>query len=257
MLLESISLPWEHVVLVVLTGVLCGFINTLAGSGSLISLPILMFIGLPPNVANGTNRIGILFQNLVGTSSFHRQGVLDAPMGFRVAIPAILGSIAGAFIVLELPDRAVEITVGVVLFIMLIPILFKPRQWLLGKDMEGKKVNHLWRGIIFFLIGAYGGFIQAGVGIFLLSALVLNAGYNLVKANALKVFINLLFTPFALGVFIWQGQVDLVAGLTLAVGNGFGAWLASRWAVSWGPAFVRYVLLAVILLAGGKLLFFP
>jgi uncharacterized protein len=151
----------------------------------------------------------------------------------------------------------VEITVGVVLFLMLIPMLFKPRQWLMGQNMDGKKVNHHWRWLIFFLIGAYGGFIQAGVGIFLLSALVLHAGYDLVKANALKVFINLLFTPFALAVFIWQGQVDLVAGLTLAVGNGIGAWLASRWAVSWGPAFVRYVLIAVILLAGGKLIFFP
>ena len=257
MLLEYITLPWEHVILVILTGILCGFINTLAGSGSLISLPILMFIGLPPNVANGTNRIGILFQNLVSTSSFHRQKVLDAPMGVRVAIPAILGSIVGAYIVLELPDRAVEITVGVVLFAMLVPILFKPRQWLLGKNMDGVKTNHAIRWIIFFLIGAYGGFIQAGVGIFLLSALVLNAGYDLVRANALKVFINLIFTPFALAVFIWQGQIDLVAGITLAVGNMIGAWFASRWAVSWGPAFVRYVLIAVIVIAGGKLVFFP
>lgn len=245
----------EHILLVVGVGVLCGFINTLAGSGSLISLPILMFIGLPPNVANGTNRIGIFFQNLVSTRSFHRQGVLDVPMGWKVAIPSILGSILGAVVVLELNERAVEITVGVVMFLMLIPMFVSPRKWLQGHIVEHH--NPLLRFVLFFGIGAYGGFIQAGVGIFLLSALVLHSGYNLVKANALKVFINLIFTPFALGVFIWQGQVDVVAGLVLAVGNALGAFLASRWAVSWGPAFVRYVLLAVIIMAGTKLLFFP
>jgi uncharacterized protein len=243
----------EHLILVVVTGILCGFINTLAGSGSLISLPILMFIGLPPNVANGTNRIGIFFQNLVSTRSFHRQGVLDVPMSYKVAVPSILGSIFGAFIVLEMNERAVEITVAIVMLLMLIPMSVSPRKWLHGSGAAGNG-NVFLRFIIFFVIGAYGGFIQAGVGIFLLSALVLSEGYNLVKANALKVFINLIFTPFALAVFIWHGQIDLLAGLVLALGNMIGAWFASRWAVAWGPAFVRYVVIVVIVLAGAKLL---
>lgn len=249
-------MPWEHIVLVVFVGILTGFINTLSGSGSLISLPILMFIGLPPHVANGTNRIGILVQNIVGTGNYYRQGVLDVPMGVRVAIPVILGAITGAFVVTGLSPRAVEIAVGVVLFLMLIPIWFKPRQWLEGKDMSGTSPNKPLRWLVFFLIGAYGGFIQAGVGIFLLSALVLNAGYDLVKANALKLLITLIFTPFALGVFIWHGHVDWVAGITLAAGNAIGAWFASQWAVAWGPAFVRYVLVVVIIGSGIKLVFF-
>jgi len=250
-------MSWEHIILVLITGIICGIINTLAGSGSLISLPILMFIGLPPHVANGTNRIGILFQNIVSTWNFKRQKVLDVKMGWKVAIPSILGSIAGAFIVLELDDRAVEITVGVVLFIMLVPIFLKPRKWLQGSSLEEMSPNLILRFLIFFFIGAYGGFIQAGVGIFLLSALVLNAGYDLVKANALKVFINLIFTPFALAVFIYKGQIDIVAGLVLAAGNSVGAYFASKYAVSWGASFVRYVLVIVILAAGTKLLFFP
>ncbi len=249
-------MPIEHIFLVIFIGILTGFINTLSGSGSLISLPILMFIGLPPHVANGTNRVGILFQNLVGTANYHRQKVLEVPMGIKVAIPAILGSIAGAFVVLEMSERAVEISVAVVLLLMLIPLWFKPKQWLEGKDLSEKKHNVILRWVIFFIIGMYGGFIQAGVGIFLLAALVLNAGYDLVKANALKVFINLIFTPFALLVFILQGQVDWGVGLTLALGNAIGAYLASRWSVAWGPAFVRYVLVVVIIGSGIKLLFF-
>lgn len=246
----------EHIVLVVVVGIITGFINTLSGSGSLISLPVLMFIGLPPHVANGTNRVGILFQNLVSTGNYRRQGILDMPMGVRVAVPAILGSIAGAVVVLEMSERAVEISIAVVLLLMLIPLWFKPKQWLEGRDMSGVPHNGSLRFVIFFMIGMYGGFIQAGVGIFLLSALVLNAGYNLVKANALKVFINLIFTPFALAVFIWQGQVNWGVGLTLAVGNAIGAWFASQWSVAWGPAFVRYVLMVVIIGSGIKLLFF-
>lgn len=249
-------MSWEHILLIVAVGILTGFINTLSGSGSLISLPMLMFIGLPPHVANGTNRVGILFQNIVSTGNYHRKGVLDAGMGLDVAIPAIIGSIVGAQVVSEMSARAVEVSVAVVLLLMLIPLWFKPKQWLEGKDMSDVAYSKPLRWLIFFLIGIYGGFIQAGVGIFLLSALVLNAGYDLVKANALKVFINLIFTPFALGVFLWHGHVDWGVGLVLAVGNAIGAWFASQWSIAWGPAFVRYVLAVVIVGSGIKLLFF-
>lgn len=251
-----IELSWEYILLVIFAGVLCGFVNTLAGSGSLISLPILMFIGLPPNMANGTNRVGVVVQNLVTTSSFHRKRILDIPLGVQVAIPTIAGSILGAFIVLELSDRIVEIVVGAVLFLMLIPMWFNPKQWLEGKDLSGKKVRMWLRWLIFFVVGAYGGFIQAGVGIFLLAALVLNAGCNLVKANAQKGMINLVLTFFALLVFAVNGQIDWGVGIALAFGNAIGGYLGAHWAVSWGPAFVRYVVMVVVLIAGTRLLFF-
>lgn len=250
-------MTWEYVVLIIVTGVVCGFINTLAGSGSLISLPILMFIGLPAHEANGTNRIGIFVQNLVGTVNFFRKKILDIRTGLILGVPSIIGSVAGAFIVLELPERAVEITVGIILLIMLIPVLLKPGQWLKKMHTEIKHKRWWLNIVIFMLIGMYGGFIQAGVGIFLLAALVMNMGYDLVRANALKVFINLMFTPFALIVFFVRGEVDIVAGLLLAIGNGAGAYIASNWAVSWGPVFVRYVLIAVIVLASIRLLIFP
>ena len=251
-----LGMSWDQVFLVIGAGVLCGFVNTLAGSGSLISLPILMFIGLPPNMANGTNRVGVFTQNLVTTSTFHRKGILDIPLGLTVAIPTIAGSILGAFIVLELPDRAVEIVVGVVLFIMLIPMWFNPKQWLEGKDLSNTRIRMWLRWLVFFFIGIYGGFIQAGVGIFLLAALVLNTGCNLVKANAQKAMINLVLTFFAMVVFFINGQIHWGIGITLALGNAIGGYLGSHWAVSWGPAFVRYVVMVVVIAAGAKLLFF-
>ncbi len=253
---KNYDMAWEYAVLVIIAGLVCGFINTLAGSGSLISLPILMFIGLDPHTANGTNRIGIFFQNIVSSITFFRKKVLDVRLGLIFGAPAIVGSVIGAFIVLELHERIVEITVGVILLIMLIPILLKPGQWL--KKMHGEiKHKRIWlKLLLMFAIGIYGGFIQAGVGIFLLSALVLNSGYDLVRANALKVFITLIFTPFALTIFIMRGQVDFGAGLLLALGNMAGAFIASNWAVSWGPKFVRYVLITVIIFASIRLLLF-
>ncbi|MFW6224777.1 MAG: sulfite exporter TauE/SafE family protein [Bacteroidota bacterium] len=248
---------WSDIILVLVTGIITGIINTLAGSGSLISLPVLIFIGLPPHVANGTNRIGIFFQNIVSSYHFYRKGILNIKTGFKIAFPSILGSVLGAFIVLELRERIIEIVVAVVMFTMLIPLLFKPSGWLYGKkDITHEQKNFLITFALFFLIGIYGGFIQAGVGIFLLSALVLYEGFDLVRANALKVFINLIFTPFALLVFILNDQINIMAGLVLAAGNSAGAYLASRYAVKKGSGFVRYVLITVIILAGIKLLFF-
>lgn len=237
-------------------GFMVGFINTLAGSGSLLSLPLLMFLGLPATVANGTNRIAILLQNVVGVASFKQQNVLDTKTGIRLGIPALIGSFFGARIAVDLNDEIMSKIIGIVLVVMIIPILIKPKQWLKGKEKQLNSKSNILQIIFFFFIGVYGGFIQAGVGIFLLTALVLNAGFDLVKANALKVMIVLLYTPIALAVFIYNNQVDYLFGFILATGNMGGALVASRVAVNWGAGFVRWFLIAIILVSAGKLLIF-
>ena len=139
---------------------------------------------------------------------------------------------------------------------MFFVILFKPEVWLKGKTETGSTVSLWLNFLVFFLIGVYGGFIQAGVGFFLLGGLVLGAGLDLVKANAIKNFLVFLFTPFALTVYIIGNQVDYKAGLILSVGSMIGAWIGTRTAVSWGPAFVRYVLLVAVIVSAAQLLFF-
>ncbi|RME75152.1 MAG: sulfite exporter TauE/SafE family protein [Chloroflexi bacterium] len=193
-------------------------------------------------------------QNVVGVSSFRQQKVLDWRGGLKLALPAIIGSIAGAQIAVNLNETVMRRTIGLLMVVMLVVILVRPKRWLQGRG----EVDHSqfgWRQwIIFFFIGAYGGFIQAGVGIFLLAGLVLSAGYDLVRANAVKVFIVLCFTIFALGVFILNGQVVWQVGLVLAVGNMLGAWVASRMAVKRGANFVRWLLVAVVAVSAAKLL---
>ncbi|MCR4407681.1 MAG: sulfite exporter TauE/SafE family protein [Anaerolineae bacterium] len=247
-------MAWYLYLAVVAAGFAAGFINTLAGSGSLITLPLLIFLGLPANVANGTNRVGVLLQNVVGVSSFHRQKVLDWRGGLMLSAPAVVGSVLGAQIAVNLNETAMRRTIGVLMIVMLVTILVEPRRWLEGSPEAMRQRPGWMQMLIFFAIGIYGGFIQAGVGIFLLAGLVLGAGYDLVWANAVKVLIVLCFTLSALFVFQANGQIEWTIGLTLAVGNMLGAWTAARMAVKRGANFVRWLLIIVVLASACQLL---
>lgn len=246
-------MEWYLYPAVVAAGFACGFINTLAGSGSLITLPLLIFLGLPATVANGTNRVAILLQNIVGVSSFRQQKVLDLRGGLLLAIPAVVGSLIGAQIAVSLDEEIMRRVIGALMVVMLVVILVRPKRWLEGRGGETSRPGWV-KLTVFFLIGVYGGFIQAGVGIFLLAGLVLGAGYDLVRANAVKVLIILCFTVFALIVFVLNDQVRWSVGLILAVGNMLGAWVASRMAVKRGAGFVRWILIGVVAISAVILL---
>jgi hypothetical protein len=141
--------------------------------------------------------------------------------------------------------------------IMFFLVLLKPEVWLREHASSKNLSGSFWlKGTIFFIIGIYGGFIQAGVGFFLLAGLVLGAGLDIVRANAVKNFLVFLYTPFALAVFVLANQVDYRAGLVLSAGSMAGAWLGTRSAVWWGPYFVRYVLLLAVLVSAVQLIFF-
>jgi len=244
----------SEIAILIASGLLVGFINTLAGGGSIISLSILMFLGLPANVANGTNRIALLIQNIGAVGNFKRQNVLDTKKGVKLAIPATLGSIGGAFLAVDLNKHIIEIAIGIVMIVMMFVILYKPQQWLKGKEeLRDKNVTPA-QMVLYFFIGIYAGFLHMGVGYALLAALVLGSGYDLVKANAVKVLIILIWTPIDLVIFIMHGQVNFAYGLTLAIGNFAGAIIASRIAVKKGAAFVRWIIIAVIVVTALEML---
>lgn len=242
-----------EIILLIGAGVIAGFINTLAGSGSLLTLPLFMAFGLSAPVANGTNRIGILLQSLVGVWSFKKLKILDFSTVLKIGIPSVIGSLAGAIIAVDLNDQVMKTTIGILLILMFFLILIKPERWL--KTHEGNPPVPLWiQMIIFFFVGLYGGFIQAGVGFFLLAALVLASGFDLIKANAVKLLMVLIYTPFSLVVFMINKQVDYKLGLIVAIGSMLGAWMGARLSVKWGPGVVRIILLLVLLVASVKLL---
>lgn len=246
-------MEWAEIIALIVAGLMVGFINTLAGGGSIISLSVLMMLGLPAPIANGTNRIAIAIQTATATASFRQQNVLPLKKSILLAIPAILGSLIGAWIAVDINEEILEKAIGVIMLIMLIFILYKPQKYIYGRaEIVEKPLN--WKSyLIFFLIGVYGGFIHMGVGYFLLMGIVVGAGFDLVKGNAVKVFIVLLYTPFTILVFLFNNQINWKYGLILAIGNVIGAFIASRLAVSKGVVFVKWVIVIVVLLTAADM----
>ncbi len=246
-------MSWIEITALIVSGLLVGFINTLAGGGTIISISLFMFLGLPAGVANGTNRIAVILQTLTSTASFKKQKVLDTRKGLLLGIPTIIGSVIGAEIAVDIDEHVFEKAIGIIMLVMMVFIIYKPQQWLKGQQQLLEKKTSILQYFIFFLIGLYGGFIHVGVGYFILAGLVLGAGYDLVKANALKVFIVLLYAPFTLIVFIYNKQINYEYGLIHAIGNIIGAYIASKFAVSWGANFVRWVIVIIILISSAQL----
>jgi uncharacterized membrane protein YfcA len=241
-----------------IVGFAAGFINTLAGSGSLLTLPLLILLGLPANVANGTNRVGVLLQNIVAVAAFRRRGTLPLEGSWKLILPSVVGAVVGAELAVDLDEQLLRQTIGVLLLVLLAVMLLNPERWIASR-VAPREPRLLVEVPLFFAIGVYGGFIQVSVGLFLLAGLVLGAGYNLIGANAMKNLMVLVFTAAALVVFVVNGQVDWTLGLLLGAGQAAGAWTAVHFAVKRGAAFVRSavvvvtVVSAVALFAGAGL----
>jgi uncharacterized membrane protein YfcA len=246
-------MEWYTYILVIGIGIIAGIINTVAAGGSLLVLPVLMALGLPPNTANGTNRIAIFLQNVVGVRQFRKEKVMDFTAGFRVGLPAAAGAIAGAFIAVSLNDKVMKLAIAGVMIVVFFLMLLKPNRWINSHESY-PPIPYWLQVIVFFFVGIYGGFIQAGVGFFLLTGLVLASGHELLKASALKLFVILLYTPIALLIFFLNKDVNLWMGLVLAVGNMTGAWIGTKIAVKGGAKLIRYFVLAAILVAAAKLI---
>jgi uncharacterized membrane protein YfcA len=239
-----------QIIFLLLAGLLAGFINTLAGGGSVLSILALLFAGLDSTIANATNRVAVFLQCATGSAQFYRNKLLDPKEALILALPALAGAVVGTFIAMEIDKEVFDKILGGVLILVLVTLFFKPSMWI----QEKRRSLPLWIQIpIFFAIGIYGGFIQAGVGFFLLIALSLVLGYDLVKANALKVAIVFLYTALSLAIFAFSGMVVWLFGIILAAGNVVGAYLGVRFAVKRGAKQVRWILVAAVILSSLKL----
>ena len=247
---------WYHYLLLIAVGFVVGFINTIAGGGSLISLPVLIFLGLPPNVANGTNRIAIVIQNALGIAGFKSKGVSTFPFNIYLGISALLGAIIGAQIAVDIKGETFNRILAIVMLLVVLIIVFKPR--ISAADLQERLTGkYLWIGIIaFFFIGIYGGFINAGIGFVILLFLHYVNHMSLVRANATKVAVVFIYTLSALAVFLYNDKVLWKVGLVLAIGNGTGAWFSSRISVRKGDNFIKIFLVVMVVIMAIKLWFF-
>ncbi|MBQ4819392.1 sulfite exporter TauE/SafE family protein [Aquimarina sp. MMG016] len=234
-------------------GFIAGVVNTLAGGGSLLTLPMLIFMGLPPAVANGTNRIGIFIQSITSVAGFRSKGIKPSVFSVYLGISALIGSIIGAQIAVDINDEIFNKILAVVMVTVIFFMVFKPKVNL-ENVIERTKGKYLWLSILaFFFIGIYGGFIQAGVGIFILLALTSINYIGLVKSNAVKVLVVFIYTIGALAIFIYNQQIDYLYGLVLAAGNASGGWIASRWSVKKGDGLVKFFLIVMVIAMAIKL----
>lgn len=239
------EISFTIIVILLVSGLLVGFTNTLAAGGSAISLTVFMALGLPVQVANGTNRIAIIMQNLSSTATFSHKRMLDWRNGLRLGLPAILGSILGSQIAATIDDRVFQICLATVMVGVLIFSLFGNRL-LKRSGSEIEKITPLHYAV-FFLIGIYGGYIYVGSGYLVLLSMMGLLHQNIVKSNVLKNFILLLSISFSLVVFVVNGDVDWAYGSIHGAGNVVGAFLASRYAIGWGTKFLQWFMVAVVL----------
>ena len=240
----------EGVVLIA-AGAAAGFINALAGGGSAITIPILTeMVGI--NTANGTNRVAILLANLTAIAGYQKGEAVPWRRVSVLLLPTVIGAAAGAWLSTITPPDVLRMVFAAVLLLVAASVVVRPSRWL--EDREAA-LHEPWRSIVFFGIGFYGGFVQAGVGFILLAGLVLGAGMNLVNGNAAKVVLIAAYSPIAILLFARASQVDLVIGVVLAAGQMSGAWAGSRLAVLKGAAWIRWVLVAAALVAAARLAF--
>ena len=251
-------MQWYVYLLAILAGALAGVINTLAGSGSLVTLPMLVFLGLPADVANGTNRVGVLLQNVVGIFVFRRSGSFEPTGSSWLVAPSVAGALLGAWIATILDKSAMEIAIGIVMVVMLVVLISNPKRWLREQSEVAPGRPGWGMLVLFFGIGIYGGFIQAGVGVLLLSALVLASGYTLNHANMIKLVIVLLMALIAIPLFMVNSQIDWGLGALMAIGQGIGAWLAANYAtrVPNANVWVRRLLIVIVLISIARFLLF-
>ncbi|MCP4297331.1 MAG: sulfite exporter TauE/SafE family protein [Proteobacteria bacterium] len=233
-------------------GCIAGFLNVMAGGGSAISLPILIFMGLDSTLANGTNRVAIFIQNLFAIGGFRKQKFHQFNMSLPMAICTLPGAFLGAWVAVKIDDQWFHRILAIVMIGIVISMLV-PK----SKTRTQNESSRLKTGLGYLAmlgIGFYGGFIQVGVGFIMMAVMFHLFQMNLIHVNMHKVFIIFVYTIPALAIFIYSGNVNWSLGLTLAAGNAIGGVTGSFVTVKGGEKIVRYVLIIAILFMSAKLL---
>jgi uncharacterized membrane protein YfcA len=241
-------MEWWEALLLVFGGAAAGFINANAGGGSILTVPLLVLAGVPGNDANGSNRVGILTSNAAAVTAFRRLGVRGMSRALPVLVPTVIGSFVGSYGITRFTDDAFERIFGLLMFPVIVLSIRKPKV-----DLGRAPWPLLATVAAFFLVGVYGGAVQAGIGLVML-ALLSRAGFDLVLANNVKALVNVIITLVALPVFVWQGRVVWWPAIVLAVGFTAGGYLGAHAAVKGGERFIRAVMVVSAVLLAGELL---
>ncbi len=242
--------------LLIPVGFIAGFINTIAGGGTLLTLPTLMFLGLPAPLANGTNRVAILIQTIAAVKGFKSKGVSTYPFSLYLGISAFFGAIIGANLALDVDGVLFNRILAIIMIGVLIAIVFNTKHNYVNLVEKTTGRPLVIAILLFFFLGIYGGFINAGIGFLMLAILPYVNGLSLLKSNATKVFVVAVYTVAAVVVFAINNKINYILALILTLGNASGAWVGSRWSVKKDEKVIKLFLMITILALAIKLWFF-
>lgn len=248
-------MEWYEYLLITVVGFCAAFLNTIGGGGSLFTVPILTFLGMPITFANATSRVAILSQNIFAVFGFASKKV-DLPKKYSMwlAITSVIGGFIGSTLASTINDEIFSKLFVVVMLISLALVIFDPFK---SKNAEEKMSpgRQAIGAFIFFFIGIYGGFVQAGIGFLVIGTLTLVNNMPLVKVNYIKVFVAILYTAISVVVFALEGKIVWTTGLILAIGHALGGWYASRWSVKAGEVWIKRIMIISVLAMAIKLWF--
>lgn len=235
-------------VLLVAAGFVSGFANTLASSGSAVTLPALMLFGFPPHVANATNRVALVIGAITRLIVFQKAHAVDWAHGIFFLLPAMAGALAGAWLSEQFSNLLLtEVIIGATL-LALILVLTGAKQFIRPKKNANIRVGWVQLFLI-FLVGGWAGFIVLDSGTYLLMVLVLSAGYDLVKANPVKALLTFGASVTSACLFYSYGDVDWLVGIVLSIGSIAGSWLGAKIALQDRSRRWIYALLVAIISA--------
>lgn len=246
------------IIIYVVAGIVTAIVNTLAGSGTIFSFGSMLFLGVPIDLANTSNRVGVFFQNITAIITFRRYGNYS----FRklrpgYLIPTLAGAMIGAFAALDVSKQFLNIVAGIAMFILLLDSIYDFKRRI--KDLHWFSKHSFWiTQLVFFMIGLYGGFIQIGIGLMMVFALHLFGESNLVEANFMKLVIILIYTVPTTLYFIYEGKILWIPALALTAGQIIGAVAAGIFshASSKAEAWIRRLLFVMIVVTLVKIVFF-
>jgi len=239
------------ILILFVVGAVAAFINVNAGGGSSLTLPVLIFLGLDPTVANGTNRVAIIFQNISAVHSFKNEKFFELKNSLILSALTLPGAIAGAIIAVQISDELFENILAVIMILIIITMLLPQKK--AEKTNNDFKID--WKiTLAMIVVGFYGAFIQVGVGFLLMASFQYLMKLDLIRVNMHKVFVVFVFTVPALLVFILTDNINWYYGLTLSAGNAFGGWWGAKLSVKKGEKLIKFVLIVAILIMAVKLL---
>jgi len=241
-----------QLVLVACVGVAAGFLNIVAGGGSLLTLPIMSFIGIDLGIANATNRVAIFLQDFTAMLFYSKRGEIKWRGVMAYILPIVAGALAGTLSAIYISPKAFRIITAVAISLMGLMLIARPKMW---DDPTGKPIPASARTAALFAVGLYGGFLQAGVGFLIIWAIVGGCKLDLKSANILKVILITVYNLLSIVLFASHGMIYWTAAAALAVGTVTGGNIGARFNLSGDKKHIRYVLTAAVLVCAAKILF--